>query len=186
MNAFSTRIAISAVFCIGFALGGTSLADATATEPGVWTRHELRFSFLGFTTTYSCDGLADQLKRLLLASGARADAKSSPAACTGGFGRPDKFASAYLTFYSLAAPGPDKAEGAPVAGNWKMIDISPHSPRDLGRGDCELIEQFRDQLLPLFTTRNLENRVTCVPHQESGSSYSLKFETFTANRNARL
>ena len=51
-------------------------------------------------------------------------------------------------------------------------------PRELARGDCELVEQFKSNVLPMFTTRNLENRTTCIPHQDSGSNIDLKFETF--------
>jgi hypothetical protein len=32
----------------------------------------------------------------------------------------------------------------------------------------------------MFTTRNVENRTTCIPHQESGTVIELKFESFTA------
>jgi len=80
----------------------TSLAnEPSAREPGVWQKHEYSFAYMGFTSTYSCDGLADKLKLLLVAAGARQDAKSQPGACASGFGRPDKFARADLTFYTL-------------------------------------------------------------------------------------
>jgi hypothetical protein len=52
------------------------------------------------------------------------------------------------------------------------------SPHELGLGDCELVEQFRAQLLPMFTTRGIEDQTTCVPHQDSGSVINLKFESF--------
>jgi hypothetical protein len=42
------------------------------------------------------------------------------------------------------------------------------------------VEQFRSNVLPMFTTRNVENRTTCIPHQESGSVIDLKFESFAA------
>jgi hypothetical protein len=42
------------------------------------------------------------------------------------------------------------------------------------------VEQFRQQLLPLFTTRSVVSNTTCVPHQESGSIIDLKFDTFSA------
>src|SRR5579859_3894759 len=80
----------------------TSSADEPSTrEPGVWQKHEYSFVFLGFTSTYSCDGLADKIKLLLTAAGARNDSKSQPSVCANGFGRPDKFARADLTFYTL-------------------------------------------------------------------------------------
>jgi hypothetical protein len=174
---------LTPVFCSALLCGipwAASVADDTPTQ-GVWQKHEYRFSFFGFTTTYSCDGLADKLKLLLIAAGARMDAKSQPAACTSGFGRPDRFASAYLTFYTLAAAGADQASDAgTVNGNWRVVKFMPRTPSQLALGDCELIEQFRDRLLPMFSTRNIDNRTACVPHQLSGSDYSLTFDSFAA------
>jgi hypothetical protein len=151
-----------------------------AVEAGVWQKHEYSFAFMGFTTTYSCDGLAGKLKTLLIASGARPDAKSRPGACASGFGRPDKFARADLTFYTLAPAGSDKSAAPTIDGVWNPVAVAARKPRDLARGDCELAEQFRSNVLPMFTTRNIENRTTCIPHQESGSVIDLKFESFAA------
>src|SRR5450631_4231761 len=129
----------------------TSLADEPpARERGVWQKHELSFAYLGFTSTYSCDGLADKVKLLLIAAGARQDAKSRPGACASGFGRPDKFARADLTFYTLVpgnAGGSSDAEG--TAGTWRSVAFAASSPRELSIGDCELVEQFRCAVLPM-------------------------------------
>ena len=138
---------------------------------------------MGFTTTYSCDGLADKLKILLLAAGARSDAKSQPGACAAPFGRPDKFARADLTFYTLvpaADAHADAADAKPVNGVWRKVSLASRSPRELQVGDCEAVDQFRTQVLPMFTARNIENHTTCIPHQESGTLIDLKFESFTA------
>jgi hypothetical protein len=136
---------------------------------------------MGFTSTYSCDGLADSLQRLLLAAGARQDAHSRPGTCAAPAGRPDKFARADLTFYTLAPNGDAKvAGGEPGLGLWRPVEISIRSPRELANGDCELVEQFRAQVLPMFTTRNIDDHTTCVPHQESGSVINLHFESFAA------
>jgi hypothetical protein len=156
-------------------------AAASAPEPGVWQKHQYSFVYMGFTTTYSCDGLASKLRLLLLASGARADAKSRAGACASGYGRPDKFARADLTFYTLAPPDASKpADGPSVNGIWRPVALAARKPRDLAAGDCELVEQFKSNVLPMFTTRNLESRMTCVPHQLSGSSIDLRFEAFGA------
>jgi hypothetical protein len=166
-------------------LARTGVADeapsAAATDRGVWQKHEYSFAFMGFTSTYSCDGLADKLKVLLIAAGARHDAKSQPGACASGFGRPDKFARADLTFYTLAPAGSDApADTKRVDAVWRPVTFADRSPRELGPGDCELIEQFRNSVLPKFTTRNVENKMTCIPHQESGSVISLRFESLAA------
>jgi len=160
----------------------TSLADQPSSpERGVWQKHEYSFVFMGFTSTYSCDGLADKVKLLLTAAGARSDSKSQPGACANGFGRPDKFARADLTFYTLAPGGPDMPPGTKqVDGVWRAVSLSDHSPRELSTGDCELVEQFRNDVLPMFTTRNVDNHTTCIPHQNSGSVIALRFESFAA------
>lgn len=164
----------------GAVTANADAAGAGSQDPGVWQKHQYSFEFLGFTSTYSCDGLASKLKLLLLAAGARADAKASAGACASGFGRPDKFARADLTFYTLAPASAAKPDdGAPVGGSWIPETLTDEHPRELGRGDCELVEQFRTTVLPMFTTRQIDNHTTCIPHQESGSEIDLKFESFT-------
>jgi hypothetical protein len=160
----------------------TSSADEpTARERGVWQKREYSFVFMGFTSTYSCDGLADKIEVLLIAAGARHDAKSFPGACANGFGRPDKFARADLTFYTLAPGATDPSSvSKPIDGVWRPVTFADRKPRELSTGDCELVEQFRNNVLPMFTTRNVADHTACVPHQESGSLISLRFESFTA------
>jgi hypothetical protein len=174
--------ALPALLICGASFADESTAAAGQTS-GVWQKHEYSFAYMGFTSTYSCDGLADKLKLLLIASGARQDAKAQPGACASGFGRPDKFARASLTFYTLAPGNETGSEGSAdtrVAGLWSPVALTDRSPRELRVGDCELVEQFRNMVLPMFTTRNLEDHTTCVPHQQSGSMINLKFESFRA------
>jgi hypothetical protein len=172
------KVGCTLVIC-GFGTPAFSAeASATGPEHGVWQKNEYTFQFLGFTTTYSCDGLAGKLKVLLIAAGARADAKSISGACTRAYGSPDKFAQAYLTFYSLVPVENGENGSPPINGVWRPVVIADRSPREVALGDCELVEQFRDKVLPMFTTRNIDNRMTCVPHQLSGSVVNLKFEVF--------
>jgi hypothetical protein len=170
------RIAITLAALLAFHSGFADQPTAPEPSLGVWQKHEYRFAYMGFTSTYSCDGLASKIKLLLLAAGARSDVKSQPGACAN-FGNPDKFANATLTFYTLAPPAEISADAALVAAVWRPVSLSTFPPHDLGRGDCELIEQFRHSVLPMFTTRNVEDHVTCVPHQLSGSNIDLRFES---------
>ena len=181
---WKSAVLTAIVLCPALLISHTSFADqAAAATPGAgfWQKHEYSFKYMGFTATYSCDGLADKLKVLLIAAGARHDAKSQPGACASGFGRPDKFASATLTFYTLVpADGGTSPEAKPVGAVWRPVALAARSPQGLGSGDCEVVEQFRNSVLPMFTTRNIDNRTTCVPHQNSGSVINLKFESFAA------
>jgi hypothetical protein len=175
------RSSLAAILAGALLLSTAAIADDTVSDggAGTWQSHKYTFQFMGFTSTYSCDGLADKLRIVLLAAGARADVKSSPGACASGFGRPDKFARADLTFYTLAPADASAGTGA-VQGVWRPVVFTARQPRQLGLGDCELMEQFRQQVLPMFTTRDVAANTTCVPHQESGSNIDLKFEAFTA------
>jgi hypothetical protein len=161
-------------------------------QAGHWQAHTYDFHVMGFTSTYSCDGLEGKLKLLLRLARAREDAKVD-ALCPRGYGVPDKLAQAKVTFSTLqiGSPSPEAAASASpaasaaatsgpagVAGVWRHVEIAPHRPFELQLGDCELVEQFRDRMLPMFTTRNLKSQVTCVPHQESGSNFSLRFDVF--------
>ena len=182
----ASRCGLAAALAGALFLSTASLADdsasagGTGTGTGTWQSHKYSFQFLGFTSTYSCDGLADKLRIILLAAGARSDVKSQPGACASGFGRPDRFARADLTFYTLAPADPSAAASGAVKGVWRPVAFSARRPRELGTGDCELIEQFRQQVLPMFTSRNVVDNTTCIPHQESGSNIDLRFEAFAA------
>ena len=163
---------------------GADAAVPNGGEPGNWQTHKYNFNFMGFTTIYSCDGLEDKLKLLLKLSGA-GPGTQVVGSCARGDGRPDKLAMAYLTFSSLqpgtaTTAGP---EGAP--GSWRHVVLSPRHPTQLELGDCELIEEFRDRVLPLFATRNISNDVTCVPHQLSGSNFSLSYDVFAPAATAK-
>jgi ABC-type glycerol-3-phosphate transport system substrate-binding protein len=176
----TTRLRVRAVGLLAALLaaataGAAATTAAPSTAPGTWQTHELEFQFIGFTTTYSCDGLEEKLRLLLGRLGARPDYSVEGFGCSRGPGMPDAFARARLKFASLA-PAADGA-AAPVDGVWKPVSLAPQRPYPLEAGDCELVEQFRDKLLPLFTTRAVQNQVTCVPHQ-TPASFSLSFEVF--------
>ena len=177
----SAAVSLCAALFVSQACSADQPAASMAQDSGVWQKHEYSFAFMGFTSTYSCDGLADKLKVLLIAAGARSDAKSQAGACASGFGRPDKFARASLVFYTLSPAGTGAASDTkPVDAVWRPVALSARSPRQLAVGDCELVEQFRNNVLPMFTTRNVQNNMTCIPHQNSGSNIDLKFESLAA------
>jgi hypothetical protein len=149
-------------------------------DPGSWQIQKTELSYMGFTTTYSCDGLQSQLQMLLRQLGASSDAKVQAYGCDR-FNAPSKFARATLNFATLHPVASDTDPSVP--GSWRTIEFAPHRPFALGEGDCELIEQFRDKVLPLFATRALDGRFNCIPHQVS--TFSLKFEVFAPIAAAR-
>jgi hypothetical protein len=164
--------------------GATALTVTAANDggsPGTWQAHKYEFHFMGVTSTYSCDGLGDKLQLMLRLTGARGDMHVAPL-CARGFGVPDKLAEAAINFSSLqpTADGSSTNVGSTVSGVWRHIELATNRPRELRDGDCELMEQFRDSVLPMFATRNVQTRGECIPNQASGF-FSLQFDVFAAS-----
>jgi hypothetical protein len=146
-------------------------ADSTGDrQPAVWKSRELTFSYVGFTSHYSCEGLRDKIAGTLLALGARRDMVVTPYSCSE-MGRPERFPRVRITVSTLAPAAEDGAAGGTVEARWKKVSLA--GPGKLSAGDCELAEQIRDDILPLFTTRNVKVRLECVPHQESAGNIAL-------------
>jgi hypothetical protein len=172
-------------------LAALAATDATPVS-GLWQKHEYTLDYVGFTATYSCDGLEGKMRLLLRAAGARDDIKIRTS-CSNPFQGPSRIAVATVTFYALvpepaagAAPAvaggkpPDGKAAAPAepgVGAWRTVEFREGRPYWLDAGDCELVEQFDRQIVPLFTTRNHESHMSCVPHEQIVGSIAVRFDT---------
>ena len=101
---WSIPVVCAALLAVSIVPAAGAADGAGAGQSGSWQPHKYDFHFMGFTSTYSCDGLADKLQLLLRAVGARADAKVIPL-CARGSGVPDKLAEASLKFSTSAVGG---------------------------------------------------------------------------------
>ncbi|HEX9138886.1 MAG TPA: hypothetical protein VF848_03805 [Steroidobacteraceae bacterium] len=160
-----------------------SVAAEDALPGGVWQKHEYELHYMGFTSRYSCDGLEGKLQLLLKAAGARDDVRVSAAPCDRPDGHPTRFAAANMTFYTLvpasAGSGATTA-AATTPAMWRTVKLADHSPSPLQGGDCELVAEFRDQILPMFTTRNVVDNMSCVPYEEHIGQLNLSFDVLTS------
>ncbi len=164
------------------AAGNVALADE-ATSQAAWVPRELRLTYQGFTAKYSCDGLSDRIKEVVLLLGARKqDLHVTPIGCSGGYGRPTPFPGVSVKMSVLEPIGDKTPAGAtPVAVVWRNVDVA--RPQTLAAaGDCELTEQIKQSVLPLFTVRNVEYKSTCVPHQLTPGGTSLKADVLVPAR----
>jgi hypothetical protein len=179
------KIVIASGLLIGSLSGGqnalaetekSSQSAAEAPIAAVWVPHEVSFSYMGFTSYYSCDGLETKLKLLLKVSGARPDFKVA-ASCSDMTGGPSRLSSARLRFHTLAVQAPADVQEAlqPGLGEWRAVSLRNRLPSGLTEGDCELVEQFQRELLPLFTVRDQVSQMTCIPHQRSFGGLRLQY-----------
>ncbi len=170
------------VICALLAAAPAMAADGQGLEEtaAAWKRHEVDFLYMGFTTRYSCGGLKSKVRLLLKHLGVRDDVKIVERGCEFGYQHTADFPRLKIVFYAPELPEAGARDvGEPVLAVWKPVVIKRNSPRGLEMGDCEMVEIFRDRVLPKFLTRKVEGDVNCIPHQLVGNRIDLRFEVLT-------
>ena len=172
MRVLTHRLAhgpLASVVALAFLLSSAAWADSTdGGQSAVWAQKEFKFIYQGFTTKYSCDGLHDKMRRILLEFGARKeDLKIGEWGCSGRSGVPDPFPGVIVKMSVLVPAEGTAAPGAEAAlpSHWRAVQLKLDNSSLSEAGECELIEEVKQQVLPLFTTRNVDLKSTCVPHQ---------------------
>jgi hypothetical protein len=171
---------IGVVLALGVAMGASAAeVSDTAAVPALsvappsahWVERKLDYTYQGFTDKFSCDGLRDTVRDVLLALGARKkDLKIQERGCTH-FNGVEPSPGVGATFSVLVPMTPDDVgkvgDSASQPTRWQSIDLVRQTRSGIQSVPCELLEQLKREALPLFTTRNLKFRSTCFPHQES-------------------
>lgn len=145
---------------------GTVLAaacgSALAQAPAVWREHEFSFTYMGFTTRYSCDGLRHKVTSILALLGARDKPEVRASGCEIGGGV--ALAPRVHVRVALPEPAAPDARGAFDADR-ATVTLAPRRPGNLAAGDCELVEQLRERVFPQLGVDVVAERTGCVPHQ---------------------
>ena len=174
------RVASCWSLLLGSAFMALASARGHAVEPEVgaaWKRHEIEFTYMGFTTRYSCEGLRDKVRSLMSAGGARPDFEVSTRSCASRPGQVADFPRVRIIFHAPEIPATgSRVAGDPTPARWRRVLLGGHRRQDLEAGDCELVEQFEDRVLNAFTTRNVASDINCIPHQLAGSSFRLEYD----------
>jgi hypothetical protein len=166
--------------------GAVAHAEDQNVQAAKWTPRELRFTYMGFTTRFSCEGLQSQVRSILLQLGARPDdLKVNQFACTQNAGVPAPFPAVHAKFSVLEPVSADEAgshdASSPViTAHWQTVQLRLDSSPVNESGMCELVEQVKTHILPLFATRNLDFRQHCVPHQLSSRGTTIRVDVMKA------
>ena len=147
-----------------------------------WETRKISFTYMGIGTKYSCDGLENAVRQLLLVAGARKqDLNIHSSGCVHGAGHIEPFPGVTGTFSVLVPDTAQPPTTGAVSAQWLPVDVV--RDRGLGvymdslnGGDCQLLEQFRRQILPLFSTRNLDFRSSCFPYTATLGAITLKLQ----------
>jgi len=191
LSATATAVAFGALLgapAWGAEEGGQQGDQAAAPkELAVWTPKEVQFTYMGFTTHYSCDGLQEDIRQMLLQLGARkSDLKVYEQPCSGPPDRPNPFPGVKIKMSVLTpAPASESDVSHMVQAHWKTVKLPYRETGINAAGQCELLEQFKQKILPLFTTRNVDLVATCVPHQLSPLGTKLQADVLVTNQKDR-
>ncbi len=142
-----------------------AFAAAPVSIEAVWMPRHVTFVYQGFTTHYSCGGLRDKIRQMLAKLGAR-DLKVREQGCIRA-GGVEPFPGVRVTMQVLvpASSKHGKAMGPAVRAHWQKVVLMPSDASIEEEGNCELIEQFKETFLPLFSTRDIRYQSNCIPHQ---------------------
>ena len=150
--------------------------DGAATA-GVWVQKQADFQYRAFTARYTCDGLRDRMRAILLQLGARSDMQVLTYGCMHSVS-PEALPSVRIKM-SVLEPAAGDATNS-VAARWQNVDLQAGRDPAEFAGDCELLQQLRQHVLPLFATRNVVANTTCVPRAAIIGSTKLTADVLVA------
>jgi hypothetical protein len=163
----------------GYAAAESSTGPPADVVAGAWQHHKVTFSYFGFTSLFTCNGLEDHVRQILLHIGARKDAKVTASGCGGALNTPSHNAWVSTDFYTLAPAAGDGGSDT-VRARWTPLEITPRRPNFMTDGDCELMQSMKDFINQNFTLRDVEYRTSCVPHEMSLDGYAVKGQALRA------
>jgi hypothetical protein len=158
-----------------------SPADETIVD-AVWKPQRMNFVYRGYSTLYTCGGLQQKLRRILRTVGARGGLELRAYSCD------DSLATArfqialtspveatpenveQLTAYDSRAELVARVRGDQLASAedlerfpavWKTISFARSREMKLAPGDCELVQQLRQHILPRMSVQIVSDQVRC-------------------------
>jgi hypothetical protein len=146
---------------------------------GAWQHHKVTFNYYGVTALYTCDGLEEQVRQILLHVGARQDAKVTASGCPGPFGTPSHTAWVDADFYTLAPVAAANGSNT-VKARWTSLEVKPRRPNFLGEGACELIQEMKDLITQNFSLRDVDYRTSCIPHELTLDGFAVEGQALRA------
>lgn len=164
--------------CLCAAACAPALAADSPQQTAVWVQKEVNFRYVGFTTKYSCDGLQDRMRRILLKLGARDDLRLAGYGCIGS-NSPETTPGVRVVMHVLQPSS--GAPGQTVAAHWQTVDLL--ADRDLfdAARDCELIAQLDRDVLPLFSVRHVDYSAACHVHDPLVGGTHLKADVLLSD-----
>lgn len=161
---------------------GTSLAEEATPEGYVWVHHAANVNFLGYTSTYTCDGMEGKVRDILRYLGARRDVSVRAQGCPRGPDSLERVLWLNIEFDTLAPAPEGTATADLVPAQWKPVQIDSQRPFFMGEGDCELLDALKPLVTANFPVRSFNYEANCAPYQVSYIDFRVKGEVLKADR----
>jgi hypothetical protein len=175
-------------------------AEVPPAVDAVWMEREILVTYMAFTSFYSCRGLRDKVAWVLEELGARPGFTVTTRGCVEVTG-PEVMPAVRIVAALPVAATPEvlaelasgaakrelaaRATGqAPAAAEAtdrfraapRRVEFTSRPGGPLQDGDCELIEQLRDQVMVPLGAKIIDNAVRCVPRQVRPGAVRLTVE----------
>jgi len=175
-------------------------AEASPAVDAVWMEREVLVTYMAFTSFYSCRGLRDKVTWVLEQLGARPGFSVTTRGCVEVTGPEVMPAVRIVAALPVAATPEVLAELASDAAKRELaaratgtalpetggtdrframprrVEFTSRPGGPLEDGDCELIEQLRDQVMVPLGAKIIDNGVRCVPRQVRPGAVRLTVE----------
>jgi hypothetical protein len=175
----AVALALACASSAGLVFASDSAGAENGVVAGTWQHHKVTFPYLGLTSKFNCNGLADTVRVILLHLGARDDARVWASGCGPGSSAPGGNAFVETDFYTLS-PAADADSSGSVPAHWTTKILDRNHPHVMDYGSCELIQQMKDLITTNFALRDLQYRTDCFPHDLNVNGYSVKGQALTA------
>jgi hypothetical protein len=174
LAALAAALAFAAAPALALAAAPTDAPEALA----VWVPKQLTFLYGGFTTKYTCDGLRQKVRDILLQLGARDDLKVTSFGCTR-VNAPETSPGVRIEMHVLQLAGASTAQTVPA--HWRTVNVLAGQTPVTASLDCELISQLRRDVLPAFGPRQIDYSAVCSAYQPIAGGTRLKAEVLVAD-----
>ncbi len=173
------RLFWGSVASIGLLQVSHAAGAETAAAPvtAVWKAHEVKLHYYGFTTYYTCSGIEDRLETILKQLGANDDVRVSASGCMGVNDVSNMISARIRVRMPVASPSNGAESFSAVS---SPVTLRTLRAGEVGAGECELLEEVRDRLLPALNIAVVSDDLLCVPRQASHVSRSLKVSALIA------
>lgn len=177
------------VTCLAYIIAVAPIAAVSANSApdrrnitAVWKAQQVNFEYRGYSTTYSCRSLEGKLTMILRTVGARDDLQLRSYVCDEQLG---------IARFQVAMQSPviaseenvreitssdskgelvARVKGEKLASAadlerfpavWKKVSFAHDRNLRLERGDCELVQQLRQQILPHMSVQVVKDDIRC-------------------------